>query len=266
MLQAFAASGVPARLQGGQGTTWEVDGVVLKPISTSPASHDEANWIATVMECLPEAGFRVPRPIRSVDGQWVVDGWTASQRVDGEHALVDRWVDVLEVGGRFHDALAGIPRPAFLDRRRNPWSVGDEAAWCDTQPVVGDIFRPLVERLWNFLSPIAGASQIIHGDLTANVLFARHLDPAVIDFSPYFRPAGFALAIVVVDAIAWHGAQLAIARHLDHVSDRDQLIARAAIYRLVTADQVARTRPTGWSALQVAAHEPCAELVGVTRS
>ena len=46
----------------------------------------------------------------------------------------------------------------------------------------------------------------MHGDLTGNVLFARGLPPAVIDFSPYWRPVGFASAVVVGDALLWEGA------------------------------------------------------------
>lgn len=43
----------------------------------------------------------------------------------------------------------------------------------------------------------------IHGDLTGNVLFAAGRAPAVIDFSPYWRPPVFAEAIVVADGLLW---------------------------------------------------------------
>ncbi|MDO0912417.1 hypothetical protein QQM39_16645 [Streptomyces sp. DT2A-34] len=47
------------------------------------------------------------------------------------------------------------------------------------------------------------AAQLIHGDLTGNVLFAADDEPAVIDFSPYWRPPVFAEAIVVADGLLW---------------------------------------------------------------
>jgi len=43
-----------------------------------------------------------------------------------------------------------------------------------------------------------------------NVLFADASPPAVIDFSPYWRPAGLALAVAAVDALMWGGARLAL--------------------------------------------------------
>ena len=37
----------------------------------------------------------------------------------------------------------------------------------------------------------------MHGDLTGNVLFAEGLPPAILDLSLYFRPPGFATAVVL---------------------------------------------------------------------
>jgi hypothetical protein len=77
---------------------------------------------------------------------------------------------------------------------------------------------------------------VIHGDLTKNVLFADPLQPAVIDVTPYWRPAGFAAAVVVGDAICWRDADpdpLVVATLT--VAEFPQLLVRAVIYRLVTA-------------------------------
>ena len=46
-------------------------------------------------------------------------------------------------------------------------------------------------------SPIVTTSQLIHGDLTENILFAEGLSPAVIDFSPYWRPVGLRLLLLL---------------------------------------------------------------------
>jgi hypothetical protein len=40
----------------------------------------------------------------------------------------------------------------------------------------------------------------------ATVLFHAHLPPALIDFSPYWRPPGFASVVVIADALVWESA------------------------------------------------------------
>ena len=95
-------------------------------------------------------------------------------------------------------------------------------------------------RLVTALRPIEATSQLIQGDLTGNVLFADGLPPAIIDFSPYWRPAGFAAAIVVGDALLWEGADEELPRNYDHVPFFSQYLVRALIYRAVT-DRLART-------------------------
>jgi Ser/Thr protein kinase RdoA (MazF antagonist) len=60
---------------------------------------------------------------------------------------------------------------------------------------------PAVARLLAARRPAGAPSQLIHGDLTRNVLFADEQPPADIDFSPYWRPKAFASAIVAVDAV-----------------------------------------------------------------
>lgn len=65
-----------------------------------------------------------------------------------------------------------------------------------------------------------------------NVLFAGSAPPAVIDFSPLARPAGFAAALVVVDAIAWGGAPVSLAANRAYVPYWGQLLRRACLFRL----------------------------------
>ena len=72
-------------------------------------------------------------------------------------------------------------------------------------------------------------AQLIHGDLGGNVLFAAGEPPAVIDFSPYWRPAGLALAVAAVDALTWSERRPAILDELAHRAGLDQLLARAHV-------------------------------------
>ena len=55
----------------------------------------------------------------------------------------------------------------------------------------------------------------------------------MIDFSPYWRPTGFASAIVVGDALLWEGADESLLTAVAHVDDFPQLLLRALIFRAV---------------------------------
>ncbi len=83
---------------------------------------------------------------------------------------------------------------------------GDRIAWGELP--AGDLgLVPEVADLLAARTPVRAASQLVHGDLTGNVLFADGLPPAVIDFSPYWRPKALASAVVAVDAVVWLGAR-----------------------------------------------------------
>ena len=214
VLAAFGADGPPVRLAGGTGRSWRVGSLVIKPVDWPLA---EIAWQAEVLSTIAQDGFRVARPRPDV-----VDGWMGADYVAGEHRP-GRWRQIIAVGERFHRALAGIPRPdALIDARTNPWAVGDRVAW-------GEAPYPELADVLSALEPVDAPSQLIHGDLTGNVLFHDELPPAVIDFAPYWRPPEFASAIVVADAITWEGALAELANAVP----RQELI-RALVYRGVT--------------------------------
>lgn len=206
-----------------------------------PVSHVvEAEWVADVLAVLPAHGYRLSRPVPTGTGGWTEAGWTAWRFVEGVHDFRGRWPEVVATSGRFHAVLRAVQRPAFLDDRDDNSSRGDRAAWNDEVPgVVHEELRALVEELAAFRTPTQLRSQVIHGDLTGNVLFARGEPPAIIDFVPYWRPAEFALAVVVADAIAWHQADFDLVRLIPPVAERRSLLARAALYRLITSDEAA---------------------------
>lgn len=227
VLAAFGLTSRPVPLGGGQGGAWRVGGAVLKPLDAEPV---ESAWTAELFEALPLDGFRVPRPRRAADGSLHVAGWAAWEAVEGGHE--PRWLDIIEVGEAFHAALAAVPRPAFLDTRTDRWSVADRVAWGERR--LDGVHVEHLDRLRAVLRPVSARSQLVHGDLTGNVLFAPGLPPAVIDFSPYWRPTGWASAVVVSDALTWQGADESILDRVTHVEDFDQLLVRAVIYRAVT--------------------------------
>jgi uncharacterized protein (TIGR02569 family) len=240
VLAAFGATGVdPVPLSGGRGTAWRAGHVVLKPAD----SVREGRWFADVYDALSGPGFRVPRPVRAVTGDWVEHGWTAWQLVAGAPAdwsgVSPRWPELIAVSRALHAALAGASVPEWRATMENPWMIGDQVAWGerDPGPLLGPAAGPIagqVRLLLAALRPVDLPDQLIHADLAGNVLFADGVPPAVIDFSPLYRPAGLPLAIVAVDALMWHRARPEVLGQLASEQELDQLLARALVYRLVT--------------------------------
>ena len=154
--------------------------------------------------------------------------------VPGGSHLAGRWRDIIRTGDVFHRKTAPVQRPSFLDDREDPWAIGDRVAWGEMS--ISDIPETKhVERLTAHRRPVGGPSHLIHGDLTGNVLFHDRLPPAIIDLAPYFRPALFATAIVVADALAWEGADESLAHELvAQEPDFPQHLLRALIFRVVT--------------------------------
>ena len=68
-------------------------------------------------------------------------------------------------------------------------------------------------------------SQLVHGDLFNNVLFAGDAPPAVIDITPYWRPVGWAVGVIAVDALAWGEAPIEIMTEWRRWRDWPELLA-----------------------------------------
>lgn len=265
VLAAFGLAGsVPVRLSGGQGTAWRAGQVVLKPADSVRAGR----WFAEVYDALTGPGFRVPRPVRALTGDWVARGWTAYRWVPGAAAdwsgVSPRWPDLVAASRALHAALAGVPVPAWLATVENRWTIGDEVAWGerDPGPLLGPAAGPLaaqVRRLLAALRPVHLPDQLIHADLAGNVLFAAGQPPAVIDFSPLERPAGLPLAIAAVDTLMWHQASPEVLGYLAGEPELDQLLPRALIYRLVT--EIVRHAGTAGVDAAARAAQPVTDLV-----
>jgi uncharacterized protein (TIGR02569 family) len=249
VLAAFGVRVVPERLPGGQGDTWRAGDIVLKP-----AEGDATLWRAPVLDSLPGSpDFRVARPLRTRDGEWICDGWEAMWAVPGEPdpRRVD---DVVRTGAAFHQAVARVPRPSFLDLRDDPWAYADRLAWNEPTPTGATAPSPLLEPLFAARHPVHLPAQIVHGDLAGNVLFADGLTPAIIDWSPYWRPPAWASAVAVVDALCWHGAQPAVIDRWAHLPEWGQMLIRALIYRIATWSAA------GWPTPPDSAYRPVVEM------
>ncbi len=83
--------------------------------------------------------------------------------------------------------------------------------------------------------------QVVHGDLAGNVLFAPGLPPAIIDFSPYWRPTTYAAAIVAVDGVLWFGADTTLLRQVADEAGSSMPLVRAIIFRLIALNERSRS-------------------------
>ena len=267
VLAAFGARADPVSLPGGEGTAWRAGALVLKPA----ADPRVARWTADLYQALaerPGSGFRVPRPVRAASRDWVAadqatGAWAAWELLPGEPAdwsgVSPCWPRLIAASEAFHAALAGRPAPSWLGRDGSPWTLSDQVAWGDRDPwsILAAAPGPLrgqVRRLLAALRPVRLSAQLIHGDLGGNVLFADGEPPAVIDFSPYWRPAGLALAVAAVDALLWSGADPVILDDLAGQPQFGQLLARALVYRLVTEMIIRRGDQAGLASAARAGH------------
>ncbi|MEV4876704.1 aminoglycoside phosphotransferase [Streptomyces cyaneofuscatus] len=266
VLDAFGLRGIPEPLAGGQGRSVRVGAAVLKP---AEGAEGESEWAASVLERLPRgAGFRVPRPLRSAEGDAVVEGWTAAEFVDGRPGPGRRWPGVVAAGRAFHAALREQPRPGFLDRRTHPWAVADRVAWGEGEAgVVAELAEPLA-LLLSLRRPVEErAAQIVHGDLAGNVLFAPGQDPVVIDFSPYWRPPLYAEAVVIADGLLWYEPAPGLLVGGAGDPRWRQMLIRALIFRLVAlSGLVAPSSSAGEGRSWSAGEKEAARFLAATRT
>lgn len=230
VLQAFGVAGRPLPLYGGQQTVWRVGEAVLKPVDSTLAALE---WQAEVLERLDgHPDFRVAPALRTGKGQLAMAGWTAWRYEPGEH-LSRRWRDIIATAEAFHRATATLSEPGFLPRRDDPWARADRVAWGDSPAAPFDRV-PELAAVFAALRPVAAPSQLIHGDLTGNVLFSKGRPPLVLDLSPYWRPAAAAVAIVVADALVFENADAGLLDAVADIAGFAQYLLRALLFRSVT--------------------------------
>jgi uncharacterized protein (TIGR02569 family) len=231
VLEAFGVADAPEPLAGGQGETWRAGDIVLKPVG-DPGVHD---WVSEVQAGWTSAAVRVPDPVRAAGGAWRHEGWAAHRFVPGTTARAGDDPDRFRAGVEaFHAATAGLTAPAALVGRADPWARADRVAWEGAEPAGSDATVTLVRRATAALRPLDLPAQVVHGDLGGNMLWHDDLPPAVIDVSPYVRPAGWPLAVVAMDAVCWEGADPALLDRWGDVAEWDQLLLRAVVFRIAT--------------------------------
>lgn len=232
VLSQFGVSSPLQALAGGTtGGCYRAGDLVLKP----EQDEDVIAWVALLAEQIgANPDFRLARPIRSRSGAWTVSGWSATNFVDGGHEH-GRWGEILDAGRALHRAIEHLPRPAFLDGRTDRWFLGDRAVWAEIDVSIPDELRAQVERLSAMLEPVEIPDQVVHSDLCGNTLLHPVLPPAIIDFSPLFRPAEYAEAILISDAVIWESAPMSLAAGWTATPERRQMLIRGCLFRLHVA-------------------------------
>jgi hypothetical protein len=119
-----------------------------------------------------------------------------------------------------------------MDDRNDPWAFGDRLAWEGIEPEGDAETLAVIERLRHHLGPVAATPQVIHGDILSNVMLVDGQVPVVIDWPPYFRPAGLANAIAAIDAVTFRAVPLSLLDDWSSGEDWNQLLVRALLYRL----------------------------------
>ncbi|OBT65409.1 hypothetical protein VE03_06100 [Pseudogymnoascus sp. 23342-1-I1] len=143
------------------------------------------------------------------------------------------------------------PNPEFLGKRTHPWARADHVAWGEESTTITIVpsLAPLYKRLLSLRKEVGVViAQLVHGDLSGNVLFPSSQPPVIIDFSPFYRCVDYAVAIAVVDGIAdfgegegllrtagmgWNGERLG--RH------GVQMLVRALLFRVVARSELVGT-------------------------
>ena len=229
---------------------WRCGEVIIRPAG-DPV---EAAWVARALDRLHVVDAVIAQPLRSSDGRWVVAGWTATRFMPGRPE--PRHDEVVAVSLRLHEATAEVERPEFFDTRRDIVAMADWHSWGEREvrlnPEQGG-------RLFDLLVPLRRqvflAQQLVHADLFGNVLFHRSSPPVVTGFLPYWRPVEWAAAVIVVDALAWGGADQGIVRRWAHLAEWSQMLLRAALFRLAVHALHPGSTAESLRGLQRAAHQ-----------
>ena len=243
VLAAFGAgAAIPERLPGGRGLAFRCADIVLKPVDGTA----EASWVAATFEQLRVSGVRLARPVRSSDGRWVVAGWSAQRFVSGR--VEPRYSETIETSLTLHQAMADLVQPRYLRDRDDLYSWADRLAWGEPVSTRWELRDGHGARLFADLALRRAAvglpDQVVHGDMFGNVLFAGTAPPAVIDITPYWRPAAWAAAVVAIDAMSWGGAPTDLLEDWAHLPEWPQMLLRALLFRLAVSLIHPRSTPS----------------------
>jgi hypothetical protein len=233
VLDLFAVPEDFEYLPGGVGGSFRAGDLVLSPGRDAAVTA----WLAPILARLAvaleedrESRLRLALPIPARDGSIVVDGWAATRFEPDLEPCLD--LEIIRRAGRLlHarlDERVREPDPS-LEARTGRWAAAERMAFGELElsgdPGAVDLAREALAGC----TPDEGARQLVHSDLAGNVLTDPSGSAFIVDFSPAWRPAGWAEAICVLDSVLWRGAHpLALA------SVEPQDLRRAIAFRVLS--------------------------------
>ena len=244
VLEAWSIRDPVHELAGGCQQVFRAGNRVIKRVLDhsleSQHSVSLALWLADVLETVPRGNFRLSRPIRTKDGRWMLaDGWMAWSYLEGEKALTEDTPRLIESVQGLHEALKSFPENPLLKANETAWGYAHYHCFRSMPEDVHPLLSDLVSRLYDKCRPLPGLEcQLIHGDLNlGNIMVAPGMPAGFIDFTPFWAPAEFALAMFA----NWAGpraGQIKVLDHFKNIRCFDQLLLRASIRMLLIVSRL----------------------------
>jgi hypothetical protein len=241
VLEAFEIVGPLETLrENDSGSVVRSGDTVLKWIGPYSMEHQDSLSVAPLaIETIDgvdeeEKQFRLAKPKKTIDGRWLTEnGWSAWSYVEGRPAGVADTAAVIGAANRFHVAIRHVPKHDALDKNTSPWGLAHRYCLESLPRNIHPDISPLVAALSELVSPIEDAAdQLIHGDLNpGNVLVADGMPPALIDFTPWWGPPEFAVAMFANFLGPRQGSAYCLEAFAD-ISHFPQYLIRAAIRML----------------------------------
>ncbi|MGD9029856.1 MAG: phosphotransferase [Anaerolineae bacterium] len=206
----------------------------------SEHSLELAPWLAGKLARVEGEGFRLARPIATRDGRWMLeDGWAAWTFMDGRPVARADVPEAIRAIRALHDALRHLEKHPLLDQNTTAWGVAHRHCWEGPPERVHPLLADLVDKLYARYEPLPPLPwQLVHGDLNAeNVLVAPGQAPGFVDFTPFWAPAVFALAMFA-NWIGPRQGDVSILRCFQQIPHFTQLLLRAAVRMLLVVSEL----------------------------
>jgi hypothetical protein len=241
--EMFRLEGPAEPLHGGSRPAYRCGHVIVKQLHRTSLETEHslelAPWLAGELSRIEEKGFRLARPIPARNSSWVLDdGWAAWTFVEGRPARSEDVPDVLDAIRAMHWALDHVARHPLLDRNTIAWGYAHRHCWEARPERVHPVLADLVDQLYARYKPLSSLPcQLIHGDLNVdNILVTPGQPPGFIDFTPFWAPVDFAIAMFA-NWIGPRQGDVSVLRLFMHIPHFHQLLARAAMRMLLIVSE-----------------------------